>query len=156
MKKTVKFLTMGVLFIGLSLTTGCQKEVEGPKGEQGLKGEQGSQGEQGPGAKTYEFNMTFDAGAGSDFHIISGLSSNFSNGDALLGFIFYDEFQGTKYWAPLPYTSANRVYLFNFNENTGAFWINLKNATTGADFPFTSSQTFGFRAVHGSRSIVGG
>lgn len=142
-----KYLTIGILFIGMTALMGCKKEV-------GPQGPQGEQGEQGPGAKTYEFNMTFDAGSAEGSHTISGLSSNFSNGDALLGFIFYVDFSGVKFWAPLPYTSENRVYLFNFNENTGAFWINLKNATTGADLPFTSSTTLGFRAVHVKSSFM--
>lgn len=148
-----KYLTIGILFIGMTALMGCKKEV-GPQGPQGEQGPQGQQGEQGPGAKTYEFNMTFDAGSAFSYHIISGLPSNFSNGDALLGFILYDQYSGTKYWASLPYTSVNRVYLFNFNENTGTFWINLKNATTGADLPFTSSTTLGFRAVHVKSSFM--
>jgi hypothetical protein len=139
--KKIKYITICALLIGATALNSCKKE--GPIGPQG---EQGIQGEQGPNAKTYEFNMTFAPSTPSQFYVIPGL--NFTYGDVLLGFIYYEEFSGTKYWAPLPYTSVNRVFLFNFNENNGTFWVDLKNATTGADFPYTTSTTLGFRAVH--------
>lgn len=141
-----KYATIGLLLMGMTTFNSCTKEVVGPQGEQGIQGNQGEKGEQGPGAKTYEFNMTFAANAVEQYYQIPGL--NFSDGDALLGFALYDVYNGTGYWAPLPYTYANRVYLFNFSENSGSFWVNLKNATTGANFPFTTATTLSFRAVH--------
>lgn len=38
---------MGIFFIGMTMLTGCTKEVVGPKGEQGVQGEQGPKGDKG-------------------------------------------------------------------------------------------------------------
>lgn len=138
MKKTVKFLTMGMLFIGMTLTTGCKKEVVGP---------QGPQGPAGPSAKTYTFYVPLNA-----FSLVSSNNSYEAPASsyAPLGMSIgqYDDVSVYVYqtdgWYALPYTryfntgtAFNHFYYQLTDWQT--LWVMIRNSTGGQ--PYTSMTT---------------
>lgn len=95
--KIMRYLTIGILFIGMTALVGCKKEV-GPKGEQGI------QGPAGPSAKTYDFTLTFGS---STTEATYSMPQGSMYGKVTL--VYLDK--GYKDWIMLPYYENSPGYV---------------------------------------------
>jgi hypothetical protein len=139
MKKTILLIGLGLMIV----VTSCKKEVTGPKGDQGA---QGIQGVQGPEAQTETFTLQFNSG--DTYKSYSPNFSNYKSTDVILIFVLSANYGGTDFYVQTPFVTSGINFYGEFSENTGQIFINTVYADGTAGSPWTSSQTFGFKAVH--------
>lgn len=119
----------------------CKKQV-GPQGEIGPKGEVGLAG---PDAKTFNFNLTFTPS--DTYQSYSGITG-YDAGDVVLTFSMYEQLSGEDYWVQLPFILDGAVNVLpEFSETSGNLVINTKKADGTLGSPWTSTNTFAFKAV---------
>ncbi|WP_430401793.1 hypothetical protein [Fluviicola sp.] len=135
MKTQGLFMLLLIIVLGIS---SCKKQV-------GPQGETGATGAAGPDAKTFNFNLTFTAS--DTYQSYSGVTG-YDEGDVVLTFIYYKQLSGTNYWVQLPLVSSGTINIFaEFSETNGNLFINTEKADGSAGSPWTSTNTFMFKAV---------
>jgi len=140
---------IATLFVACALIIiSCKKGDTGPAGDKGATGNTGATGQPGPQAKTFVFNLTFNAG--DTFKSYAGVTG-FNTDDVLLVYIFNANY-GSDYYVQLPYmiggAGAAGVHCYaEFSETSGNLFINTEWADGTAGSPYTSSVTFKFKAV---------
>lgn len=142
--KTIKKITLLVVIASVLTTFSCTKE--GKEGPPGPVGTSGPKGDAGPQAKTFNFNLTFNAG--DTYKSYSGITG-FNNDDVLLVYIFNANY-GADYYVQLPYMlgGATGINIYaEFSEVDGYLYINTEKADGTAGSPWTSTTTLGFKAV---------
>tara|TARA_R110001592_G_scaffold142757_1_gene365067 strand:+ start:69 stop:596 length:528 start_codon:yes stop_codon:yes gene_type:complete len=145
--KTIKRLSILVIIASVLTTFSCTKEgKQGETGQQGATGAVGPQGDPGPQAKTFNFNLTFNAG--DTYKSYNGITG-FDADDVLLVYIFNANY-GADYYVQLPYilggSTGINIYA-EFSEVEGFLFINTENANGTSGSPWTSTTTLGFKAV---------
>jgi hypothetical protein len=132
------------LTIGLTLSS-CKKPEKGETGPKGETGATGAQGQAGPQAKTFNFILTF--AAGDTYQSYSGITG-FNADDVIMVYKVYETLGTTKYWTQLPWVVSNYVNIVpEFSESTGLLFINTEKADGTVGSPWTTTNTFDFKAV---------
>jgi hypothetical protein len=135
----MKRLLMIALF-GLSLTA-CQKE-----GKQGVAGAQGAQGVAGPDAKTFTYNLTFNAG--DTYKSYTGITG-FDQGDMVVTYFNYENLGGEEFYVQTPYIyAAGNLNLFvEVGSETGILFVNALKADGASGSPIVGTITFRFKSI---------
>ena len=128
-----------ILIMLMAINLSCEKE-----GPQGPQGPQGPAGPSGPGAKTYNFNLTFNAG--DTWKSYSGIT-DYNADDVIIVYIYSNIYSGQYFWCQLPVIYGNVNYWPEFSDETGFLFINTTWADGSSGSPWSSSYTFGFKAV---------
>lgn len=145
---------LAICVMALALSS-CKKEpIKGDKGEKGDKGDTGATGQTGAtgangtngvDAKTFNFTLTFNAG--DTYQAYSGITG-YNADDVIITYIKWETLGGTNYWTQLPVVVSNFVNIIpEFSETTGNMFINTEKADGTAGSPWTTSNTFAFKAV---------
>lgn len=148
---TIKSITTVLASMALTLgliVSSCKKPEKGETGPKGETGASGATGQPGPQAKTFVFNLTFNAG--DTFKSYAGVTG-FNTDDVLLVYIFNANY-GSDYYVQLPYmiggAGAAGVHCYaEFSETSGNLFINTEWADGAAGSPWSSSVTLKFKAV---------
>lgn len=142
--KIMKYLTIGLLFIGMTTLVGCKKEdMSKYATKDDLNNYATNSDLNNSQAKVFNFSLTFTAG--STFKSYSGVTG-FEPGDIVVTYIKYETLGSETYWTGLPATIGGSVNFYpEFGEDTGLLYINTLN--NSGNSPWTSSNTFAFKAV---------
>lgn len=98
-----------------------------------------------PEATTFNFNLTF--GAGDTVMSYTGITG-FTDNDVVLLYVYNDQIAGENYYVQLPYTALNLVNFYGqFSSTTGKVYVHTEKADGTAGSPWTSTNTFAFKAV---------
>lgn len=145
MKKTVKILTMGMLFIGMTVLVGCKKEdmsQYATKSDLNNYVTHNELSESGFKAKEYNFLITFTPSQtwGSSPTIYKD-----NPDDVIIVYTKWDDLGGTPTWAQCPVTFGNLIIVPEFTNYT--LFVNLLKADGTAGSPLSQNLTLPFRAV---------
>jgi len=98
-----------------------------------------------PDATTFNFNLTFSSG--DTVKTYTGITG-FTENDVVLLYVYNDQIAGENYYVQLPYTALNLVNIYGqFSSTTGKVYVHTEKADGSAGSPWTSSNTFSFKAV---------
>lgn len=121
MKKTIKYLTLGMLFFGTLTMYSCKKYAT----KDDLK-EYATQSDlNNSQAKVFNYNLTF--AAGSTYEIYDGIKG-FQKGDIIVTYLFYESLGGDdNYWVQLPFYLDSQINIFaEYSELDGYMFINAQ------------------------------
>lgn len=150
MKKTVKFLTMGMLFIGMTTLVGCKKEdMSKYATKDDLNNYATNSDLNNSQAKVFNYNLTFSAG--STFASYNGVSPYYEAGDVIVTYYLFENLGDNSnpdyFWVSLPF--KEEAYGINwfaeFSSADGFIFINAEKSNGSS--PFSSSFTNGFKSV---------
>lgn len=139
--KIMKYLTMGLLFIGITTLMGCKKEdMSKYATKDDLNNSQ---------ARVFNYNLTFNAG--STFAYYDGISPYYTAGDVIVTYYLFENLGNNSnpdyYWVSLPF--KEEAYGINwfaeFSSADGSIFINAEKSNGSS--PFTSSFTNAFKSV---------
>lgn len=141
--KIMKYLTMGILFIGMAALVGCKKEdMSKYVTKDELNNYATNNDLANSQAKVFKFTAYFQPG---DTWISYGGVTGFEKGDIVLTFMLYEDLGGEFFWSQLPATIANISFIPEFSEESGYLFINALNSSGGS--PFSSNFTVPCKAV---------
>lgn len=151
MKKNISIIF--AVIISVILFVSCAKEgpagpagangTNGTNGANGATGATGATGQPGPDAKTFDFQLTYNAG--DTYQTYSGITG-FDANDVILFFARYETLGGVPFWSSIPAVFSDVNFIPEFSNTTGLVFINTFELGTQTS-PWTSSITFDFRAV---------
>lgn len=158
--KKIKTVVMLVILSSILTTFSCTKEGKqgiagtngingtvGANGQDGLNGTNGQDGQDGVdglGAKTFNFNLTFNAG--DTYKSYSGITG-YDADDVVLFFMYFETFGSQNYWVSMPVVLGNVNLIPEFSDQTGLAFVNTYKSDGTAGSPWTSTNTFSFKAV---------
>lgn len=139
--KIMKYLTIGILFIGMTTLVGCKKE---DMSKYATKDELNNQQ-----AKVFSYNLTFSAG--STFESYSGITPYYQSGDVIITYYLFENLGDNNnpdyFWVTLPF--KDEYYDINwfaeFSDKDGFIYVNAERPNGSS--PFTASHTRGFKSV---------
>lgn len=148
--KLVKFLTLGLLFIGVTGITGCNKEnMSKYATKDDLNNYATSSDLNNSQAKVFNYNLTFYPG--TTFAIYEGVMPYFSKKDVIITYYLYENLGNVVnpdyYWVALPFKEeAYGINWFDeFASDDGFIFVNAEK--TNGSSPFTTTVTNGFKSV---------
>lgn len=141
--KIMKYLTMGLLFIGMIALVGCKKEdMSKYATKEDLNNYATNSDLNNSQAKVYNFGLTFGPGITSSMYWDI---NDFEKGDVIVTFGKFDELVGAASWSQLPIVNPNFIVTPEFDEDLGVLRITIFDGNGNS--PFSSSGTIGFKAV---------
>lgn len=143
--KKIKFLTMGLLFIGMATIVSCKKEDMSKYATKDELNNYATNNDLNNNqAKVFNYDLTFPAG--SSFETYDGITG-FEHGDIIVTYMYYENLGGNdNYWVQLPFYDNSQVNIYaEYSEKDGFIYINAELDDGSA--PWTSSNTMSLKSV---------